>query len=1043
MAEAGDSPVSAAGLKALFGSPTQDTRLLRLTTPFGATQLLAECVRAEEGLSQDFSLHIAALSTDARIELKTLIGQPVLLELHTTAGSRPFHGHVTRIVNSGANGGLARYHLVVEPWTAFLAKTQDSRVFQDMDVIDILDCVFARWQGQGRLAPEWRFDTLGRSQFPRRSLCTQYLESDLAFAQRLMLEEGLFYFFEHTADRGSASLGSHRLVIADHNGVFKHNQQVAMRFTQPGAVMKEDSIDIWRSESRLQTNGVELGSWDYRTRGNRPVSMASAERGAIELTARDVCGAYGYQTPQQGERQATHRLQALEASREVHTCAGTVRTMAAGTRFKLLDHHDVKLDSSGFLIVRVTHLMHNNLRAELRAHIGKAIGPSVLSGLIDQEQTQAQPILHGERPLYRNRVEAIDSAVPYRTSDVGPDGRQRFPKARVHGQQTALVVGPEGAAVHTDRDHRIKVQFHWQRGEKSQSRRLHPAPGGHIGAPADETSGTWVRVASTLAPIAGANWGGNALPRVGQEVLVDFLDGDIDRPVVIGALYNGKGARDAQHNQFAVGAGNATGNAPAWFPGESGAHAHPAALSGIKSQAMGASKQGAGAYSQLVFDDSPGHGRAALQQHASAHRGSSELNLGALRHQSDNRRLDAVGFGAELKTEFGAALRAGKGMLLSTDMRDGAAGGQLDAQEATGQIEQSHQMMLQLATTAQTHNARLPKEAEAKALPAIAAHAHGVEVLRAATTDEGVNGGGQGKATAYSEPRLQLSAQSGIAATSAVDVLICAGKTSSLSAGQDINLANQGGSFHAVRAGISLFTYGKASDQQRTGQETGISLHAASGKVSCQSQSDQTRITADKAITFASVTKTVGVSAKAHVLMTAQGAFIKLEGGDIMIHAPGQVEFKATAKELAGPKVSHFDMPLFPKHEGDAGDQHFILRTHEGAPVKRRRYRALTGNQSIEGFTDENGCTKRLDGYIGQPARFELMNESHDEHFVVRDPMGTPMANMRYKILAADGTEMEGTTDESGRTDLFTSERIESVKLIYVPEDFPADQGAN
>ena len=129
------------------------------------------------------------------------------------------------------------------------------------------------------------------------------------------------------------------------------------------------------------------------------------------------------------------------------------------------------------------------------------------------------------------------------------------PRPTVHGQQTAIVVGPPGAMVHTDRDHRIKVQFHWQRGDASHSRLSHPAPDGHVGAPANDTAGTWVRVATPLAPIAGANWGSNAIPRVGQEVLVDFIEGDIDRPVVIGALYNGKGQADAQHNQFSQGAG--------------------------------------------------------------------------------------------------------------------------------------------------------------------------------------------------------------------------------------------------------------------------------------------------------------------------------------------------------------------------------------------------------------------------------------------------------------------------------------------------------
>ena len=166
-----------------------------------------------------------------------------------------------------------------------------------------------------------------------------------------------------------------------------------------------------------------------------------------------------------------------------------------------------------------------------------------------------------------------------------------------------------------------------------------------------------VTVPVTLAPVAGANWGSHALPRVGQEVLIDFLDGNIDRPVVIGAVYNGAGADDAQHNTAAGGAGAETGIAGAWFPGAAGAHAHAAVLSGLKSQAVQASGNGAGAYSQLVFDDTPEQARVALQRHAKAHRGTAELNLGHLVHQTDNQRLGAVGLGAELKTEHGVAVR--------------------------------------------------------------------------------------------------------------------------------------------------------------------------------------------------------------------------------------------------------------------------------------------------------------------------------------------------------------------------------------------------
>ncbi|NRR30291.1 type VI secretion system tip protein VgrG [Oxalobacteraceae bacterium] len=979
-------------LAKLLDGFTQETRLLRLSTPLGGDLLLAECVRGEEEISRGFRFQLSALSTDAGISLRALLGQPVLLELLTATSRdalRPFHAHVTAIRLEGANGGMARYALTLEPWTAFLARSRDSRVFQDMTVFDILDAVFSPYQGQGKLAPAWRFDIRDRSIYPRRSLTTQYQESDLAFAERLMSEEGLFYFFTHEGNADSPSLGQHELVIADHNGAFQPNAQDTIRFTQPGAVMKEDSMDRWRSELRLQTNAVELRSWDYRTLDSRAVGASAPQSDAATLLSRDAPGAYAYATREQGQRIADNQLQALEARKQVFTGAGTVRTLSPGTTFTLDSHAVFDLaasaDARSFLITRTVHLMHNNLSAELQAGLMQRIGSGLLADAIAAEHGAS---LHavgkqmGERPLYRNRIDAIPAALPYRASSTDGHGQLLHPRPTVTGQQTAIVVGPSGAVVHTDRDHRVKVQFHWQRGEQSHSRLSHPAPDGHSGAPADDKAGTWVRIAAPLAPVAGANWGSHAVPRIGQEVLIDFLEGNIDRPVIIGAVYNGKGQADAQHNQMSQGAGVATGNAPAWFPGEAGAHAHPAVLSGIKSQSMDSSQAGGGAYSQLVFDDSPGQSRVALQRHAKAHQGSAELNLGHLRHQTDNQRLAPVGFGAELKTEHSAALRAGQGMLLSADKRAGASGAMLDSREAQAQIKQSQELQTSLATTAQTHNAKLKTETDADepkpdALPAIVQMAHSADVLDRSAGADGGNSGGQGKATAYGEAHLQLSSPSGIAMLTPASAIL-SGSTGSISAGQDINLAAQANMFHSVRNGISLFTYGKATNTEKPNQETGIRLHAASGKVSSQSQSDVTRLTADKSITVASVTKSVTVAAKNHVLLTAQGASIKLEGGNIELSGPGKIEFKASKKELGGPQQSKYTFPELPREKLFAG--HFNLTDKAtGGVMAGRLYKKIREDGKVFfGRTDSEGNTQPVN--TAQPEKLRIVLDG-DEKF--------------------------------------------------------------
>jgi type VI secretion system secreted protein VgrG len=374
-----------------------------------------------------------------------------------------------------------------------------------------------------------------------------------------------------------------------------------------------------------------------------------------------------------------------------------------------------------------------------------------------------------------------------------------------------------------------------------------------------------------------------------------------------------------------------------------------------------------------LFDDSPGQARVALQRHASPHKGTDELNLGHLRHQADNQRLQPVGFGAELKTEHSAALRAGQGMLLSTDRRNGASGSQLDSREAHAQIDASRELQLALATTAQKHNAGLQGEAEPGTLPAIAQMTHSADVVAATASSVGSNSidGGRGEVTSYSEAHMQLSSPAGLVATTPASAIISAVDTTGISAGQDINLAAQGNCFHTAYGGISFFSYGKASNRHKPNQETGIKLHAASGKVSSQSQSSETKITADKAITVASVTKSVTVAAKEHVLLTAQGACLKLKGGNIELYGPGKIEFKATMKELSGPKDGSTDRPALPKAKGIYNEAFVVLNEKTGEPMPHVPYRLESASGVlIEGVTDAQGRVQRV--FTAKPEELKL-----------------------------------------------------------------------
>ena len=929
-------------LRALLAHYSQDTRFLRIHTPLGADVLLVESLTAREAVDECYRIELTVLSTDAHLELKRLIGQPVLVQLlsqHSRTDLRPFHGHVTGFEQLGSDGGFARFKVVIEPWLVLLAKRQDSFIFQDMSITEIIESVFADYANQGKLIPAWRFDLLDANLYTKRSLTIQYNESDYNFVCRLLAEEGLFFWFEHAGDVNSPQFGSHTLVIADHNGAFHPNRQAEVRYHRNAATETSDSIQHWIEETRTLPNAVELSSWDYRTLSTRPVTAADLTASTPRVTQQIPAGQYAYATRDIGQRYATRRLEAVDARAKISYGQGGVRTAIPATTFNLREHPRIDRqrvthgdEFATFVLLAVEHQAQNNLSVDIKHHLERlftpgAANPFDVTGQTDSDSLNLPKLEPGQ--LYRNSFSVMPAHRPYRplieplpnTSFAQEQARAhachgaplaypRHTRPVISGTHSAIVVGKPEQPLLTDRDHRIKIQFHWQRGERAHNRQPHPS--GENNAPASAALGTWVRVAT---PLGGDNWGSSFVPRAGQEVAVLFSEGNIDRPLVMGSVYNGQGQPDAQHNQIPSGAGATTGNAPAWFAGSSGHHAHNAVLSGFKTQAMSASQTGSGGYNQLVFDDTPQQSRTQLAstQHASA------LTLGRLKHQQDNQRRQDLGHGVELITGAAGALRAGQGLLLSTDARPNASATQMDSREAQAQLEQSQQLTSSLAQTASEHHA-LPGAAAAD-LPAILGLSHSMKVL--AQTHSGVaapagsegaikaTGGGQGHAPAWSEPMLVVSSPAGIAALTPQQAILSAGQNISLAA-SDIDLMAQGNSAYAVKDGIRLFTYGKASNPKKPNQETGIKLHAASGQVAVEAHSDQIKLSADKAVQISSTQSSIDIAAPKHVLVTATGASIRLEGGNITIQAPGNVSIKASMKIWEGPKRVSYALPVMP-----------------------------------------------------------------------------------------------------------------------------------
>jgi type VI secretion system secreted protein VgrG len=307
---------------------------------------------------------------------------------------------------------------------------------------------------------------------------------------------------------------------------------------------------------------------------------------------------------------------------------------------------------------------------------------------------------------------------------------------------------------------------------------------------------------------------------------------------------------------------------------------------------------------------------------------NTRLQLGSLIQQTDNQRLELRGHGIDLKTDAHGAVRAGQGLLISADAAPGSAsaGQQMESRAPLSQIEAGQELIHTLADTAQKHNAKTTVEPlvagatktdTAKQLDAeqgLWALQESLTAKQGGDNNEGKQDtGGSGSHTAWARPELIVSAPGGVLQHSPANAIYSAGTTTSLIAGQDANHLAQG--YHAVQAakGIVMFTYGQAKAKRQGGdtiEATGIQLHAASGNVNWQAQSDAMSLTADKAVEVSSVTAMVKITAPKHILLTAGGAAIRIEGGNITLNGPGKIDYKAGMKVLAGAGSASADLRL-------------------------------------------------------------------------------------------------------------------------------------
>ncbi|WGG52037.1 type VI secretion system Vgr family protein [Rugamonas sp. DEMB1] len=477
-------------LIAAFSDDPQGQRLLRLEFPNEdgpPSMMLANALVAEETVSRDFIFTVEVLSDDARIPLKPLMGKMVTISLVRDDGSlRYFNGYVFAFRMLKTDGGFAFYEMVLKPWLAFLRLRQDCMAYQNLTLTELFDQMFLNYDQR-----DYRYDLV--SQAPMLKLAVQYNESDYNhFHRRLEAWHG-HYFYEHRRD-------GHTLVIGDDSTLADPiDGDGVMDFQSQAGALEDDGVSQWSPARRVGQGRVTLNSYNFKIAGSeRPERDSMNRQGDVaSYEVYEDTGGYGFKNYQDGEAAAQRRMEAIDARGQDFAARSNDRRAEPRRSFKLAGHFSGGYQPVGpgepsgddvsereYLILSVRHDASNNYQD------GK-----------------------GAASYYENTFTCLRKSIPWR-----PQRGFNSRDVRIHGIQSARVVGPQGEEIHTDEFGRVRVRFQWDRKGKS-----------------DQASSPMVRV---MTGWAGARYGQMHIPRIGQEVIVMFIDGNCDRPMIIGSAYN-------------------------------------------------------------------------------------------------------------------------------------------------------------------------------------------------------------------------------------------------------------------------------------------------------------------------------------------------------------------------------------------------------------------------------------------------------------------------------------------------------------------------
>ena len=428
----------------------------------------------QERLSEPFLFRIDLVSQERDITADQVLGQPALLTLHGQNEDRYVNGLVGEFGQLGETKKYVRYSLVLVPAIWLLFFRHNCRIFQDKSVKDILSQIL---EEAGFTGDQYRFSLNGEPE--KREYCVQYRETELNFLSRLLEEEGIFYYFDDTEEKPG-------LVMTDDLATTESiGEPEKLSFRSPsGLSAPEEQVYEYHYREEIRPGAVVLRDFNFV---NPAMNLLVDARAENEKTLEIYDFPGNYQQAGTGKSIAKKRLNALRAPQKVGRGRSTCRRLRPGFRFTFEDHPRSEFNRE-YLIVGVEH-----------------------SGSQPHSAAEEFAGPEGEQPYYESRFLCVPSDTPY-----CPE--RKTPKSFVEGPQTARVVGPSGEEIYTDEHGRVKVQFHWDRQ-------------GQL----NESSSCWIRVSQGWA---GGGYGSIFLPRVGQEVIVDFLEGDPDRPLITGRVHN-------------------------------------------------------------------------------------------------------------------------------------------------------------------------------------------------------------------------------------------------------------------------------------------------------------------------------------------------------------------------------------------------------------------------------------------------------------------------------------------------------------------------